>query len=77
MWDVDLRNKTTSLHNDSWLLIDNRGARALLFDKATQCLSYTNNDCIRSGFLPGDAPRYSIIRLPILNNHTFSNSLEG
>lgn len=44
MSDVDLRNKTTSPHNDSWLLIDPRGAQALLFDKAIQCPNYTKSD---------------------------------
>lgn len=41
MWDVDLRTKTTSLHNDSWSLADTPGACRHFLDKASQCLTYT------------------------------------
>lgn len=75
MPDVDLRHKkTTSPQNDSWSLIDTRGAHALFSIKQPNAPRVTMLDPIS---LLGILQRIQIIRLPILNTHTFRNSLEG
>lgn len=77
MPDVGLRSKTTSPRNDSWSLIDNRGAQALPSDKATRCPFTPRATMLEPVSLPGDALAYLTSRLQILNNDTFHNSFEG
>lgn len=66
MWDVDLRTKTTSLH-DSWPLADTRGA----------CKHFLDIPVPGLHSLLEHAPMNPTKQLLIINNHSFSNDLEG
>lgn len=79
MWDVDLRTKPTSLHNDSysWPLTDPRGAQALLGQSILNAKVAPEERTLDQVSLLENTPVNSTKQLSVLNNHTFSNALEG